>query len=118
MSQNIIAPLAARTATFTGADIIKTVEQALHVVLNTTVVPGAETLTPKLQGKDVFGNYYDLLIGSASAAAGVVVLKFGRGIVSAANVAAGDMLPDVYRVVITHSAAGSFTYSVATNTAL
>lgn len=108
---------AARTATTNSTDIVKTTERAITIVLNVTVVPGVETLTAKVQGKDNLGNYYDIVVGTASAATGIVLLKVGLGVASAANVAIGDMVPDIYRVVITHSAAGSFTYTVTRNTA-
>jgi hypothetical protein len=112
-----ILALAARTATTTTSDIVKTTERAVTFLLNVTVVPGVETLTAKIQGKDNLGNYYDIVVGTASAATGIVLLKAGLGIASVANVAIGDMLPDLYRVVITHSAAGSFTYSLTRNIA-
>lgn len=115
-SQNIIAPVAVRTVTFTSADIVKTTEFGSHFILNVTVAPGVETLTMKVQGKDALGNYYDLLTGTASAATGIVVLKVSPSTAPLANASANDMLPDVYRVVVTHSAGGSWTYSVTQNT--
>lgn len=116
-SMDTIAASAARTATYTSADIVKTSEKQVHVVMVVSAVPGVQTLTMKIQGKDYYGNYYDVLTGTASATTGTVVLKVGPGIATVANVAIGDMLPDVYRVVVTHSSTGSFTYTIASNTA-
>ena len=115
--QDTILASAVRTATTTTDDIVKQTEDAVTFILNVTAVPGVQTLTPKIQGKDALGNYYDILTGTASATTGAVLLKLGPGIGSVANVALGDMLPDVYRVVITHSGGGNFTYTLARNTA-
>lgn len=115
-SMTTILPLAARTATTTSTDITKTIEVGAHFILNATVVPGADTITMKVQGKDNLGNYYDLLVGTASAATGIVVLKVSPSITPAANASANDMLPDIYRIIVTHSAGTSFTYSVTENT--
>lgn len=115
-SMTTILPLAARTATTTSTDITKTTEVGAHFILNATVVPGVDTITMKVQGKDNLGNYYDLLVGTASATTGIVVLKVSPSITPAANASANDMLPDIYRIIVTHSAGTSFTYSVTENT--
>lgn len=115
--QDTILTSAVRTATTTTSDIVKQTEDAVTFILNVTAVPGVQTLTPKIQGKDSLGNYYDIVVGTASATTGIVLLKVGPGIASVANVAIGDMLPDVYRVVITHSSTGNFTYTLTRNTA-
>ena len=114
--QSTVLPVAVRTATTTSTDIFRTVETGAHFILNVTVVPGVDTLTMKIQGKDFLGNYYDLLVGTASAASGIVVLKVSPAIGALANGAATDGLPDIYRVIVTHSAGTSFTYSVTENT--
>ena len=107
----------ARTSTYTSNDQYRTTYRGVHVILNVTAVPGVETLTMKLQGLDnVSGSYYDLLVGNASATTGMTVLKIMPGAAAAANSIAADSLPDVWRVIVTHSAAGSFTYSVSANT--
>ena len=113
--QDILLASAARTSTNTGADQYASGIHCAHFVLNVTAVPGVETITPKIQGKDPLGVYYDLLVGNAIVATGTTVLKVCRGIAPSANTAAEDFLPDIYRVVITHSAAGSFTYSLTRN---
>lgn len=115
-SMSTILPLAVRSATTTSTDIVKTTEVGAHFILNATVVPGVDTITMKVQGKDNLGNYYDLLVGTASAATGIVVLKVSPSITPAANASANDILPDIYRIIVTHSAGTSFTYSVTENT--
>lgn len=115
--QTTLLASAVRTATNTGDDIGKTTEKYITVILKITAVPGGDTVTPKIQGKDNLGNYYDILVGSAQAGTGTFVLRVGPGLATTANVSSGDMVPDIYRVVITHSAGTNFTYSVTLNTA-
>lgn len=88
--------------------------RGLHLVIDMTVVPGVDTVTPKIEGYDALsGKYYDLLVGTALVATGTVVLKIYPGIAASANASASDILPDAWRVTMTHSAATNFTYSVA-----
>lgn len=110
--QDTLLALSARTATTTSSDVVKSTEKGIHVVVRVTVVPGTDTITPKIQAKDFLGNYYDLLVGTAISTTGTTVLKLGPGIAPVANASAADVLPDMYRVVVTHSAGSSFTYSV------
>jgi hypothetical protein len=107
---------AARTTTQTSDDFTKTSEQAVTFVLVVSAVPTVETLVLTIQGKDNLGNYYTLVSTTASAAAGTFTATAGLGVATLANVAIGTALPDVYRVVVTHSASGSFTYSLGRNT--
>ena len=114
-AQDVILASAVRTGTTTSADIYRTVEHGAHFVFVITAVPGVDTVTPKIQGKDALGNYYDILIGTALVATGTTVLKIYPGIGAVANGASPDILPDVYRVVVTHSAGTSFTYTMTAN---
>ena len=114
--QDVLLASAARTATTSSADVVRTSERYVTVALIVTAVPTTETLTAKIEGKTYSGTYYTIVAGTASAATGTVLLKVGPGIASVTNVAIGDMVPDVYRVTVTHSASGSFTYSVERNT--
>jgi hypothetical protein len=107
---------AARTTTTNSADQKNTDYRGVHVVVDITAVPGVETVTPKIQGKDALsGKYYDILVGAAQVATGTVILKVAPGLLAAANTVANDALPIDWRIVMTHSAAGSFTYSVGAN---
>lgn len=116
MAQFFALPKAARTATKTSAKLYSVDAVAAAFVLVVTAVPTVETLTMKIQGVTIDGDVYDILTGTASAAAGTVVLTVGRGIPNTANVSSGLLLPDVFQVVVTHSASGSFTYEVEVNT--
>jgi hypothetical protein len=97
----------------TGVDQVNLGFRGLHLIVDATVIAGGETVTPKLQGFDsASGKYYDLLVGVAISATGTTVLKLYPSISAVANVAASDVLPAVWRVVLTHSASGSHTYTV------
>jgi hypothetical protein len=115
MSQDVVLPLLARTATMGSGDIVRTLETGLHVIINITAIAGGVTLTPKVRGKDALGNAYDLLVGAGLTATGLTVLKIVPAITDAANSAVSDMLPDVYDVVMTQTGAGAHTYSVCLN---
>jgi len=116
-SQDILLASTARTATNSTANRVKGLGvKSLHLILNVTVVPGGDTITPKLVGIDALGIPYDLLVGAAISTTGTTVLKLGQGVGLLANGSAQDLLPDLYKVTITHSGSGSFTYSLTQNT--
>lgn len=103
-----------RAATTTSADFVNYGSKGIHLVVDVTVVPGVDTVTPKLQGM-INNVYYDLLVGSAIVATGTTVLKLYPGISATANVSSSDVLPGSWRVVMTHSAATTFNYTVSAN---
>lgn len=104
---------AVRAATNNSTDQSNLVGCGVHVVIDVTAVPGVDTVTPKIQGKDeLSGKYYDILTGAAIVGVSTVVLKVYPGITVAANVSVSDILPKTWRVVMTHSAGSNFTYSV------
>lgn len=105
---------ATRAATTTTAAQLNYNARGIHLVIDVTVVPGVDTITPKIQGK-IGDAYYDILIGPAIVATGTTVLKVYPGITAAANASVSDFLPLQWRVVVTHSALTDFTYSVAAN---
>lgn len=113
--QDVLFVASARTTLQNSTDQIKTAERGVHIIINVTTVPGTDTITPKIQGKDALGNYYDVLVGGAISTTGITVLKVYPGITAVANGAANDVIPTVYRIVITPSAASSFIYSVTAN---
>lgn len=108
-------PAATRTATFVGDDNKKVAGgHGCKAVLNLTAVPGTDTVTVVIEGKDsVSGVYYPILTGAAQAAAGAFVLTVFPGVAVTANVSASDVLPDTYRARVVHSAGSSFTYSLS-----
>lgn len=113
--QDTILANGARTATITTPAIYKSTEQRVHIIINVSVVPGTDTITPRIEAQDFIGNWYTVLQGAAISTTGVTVLKLGPGIGAITNGASNDYLPDVYRIVIAASASSSFTYYVAIN---
>lgn len=113
--QTTLFASAARTASANGADITRTSERGIQVIINVTVVPGVDTVTFTIQGKDNVGVYYTLLASAALVGTGTVVMTICPGCAVTANVSANTIVPDVYRVITTHSAGTSFTYSVTEN---
>lgn len=113
MSNQIYAS-AARTASFTGETNSKNPgNTGMLVLMNVTAAPGVDTITLNIQGRDpASGAFYTIVSSAAVVATGMVKLMVGRVSV-VANVAANELIPDQYRVTVTHSAAGSFTYSIS-----
>ena len=114
-AQNVVAPLASRTAAYTSATINRTTEHAVHFVINTTAVTGGQSITPTVYGIDALGNSYPILVGTAITATGITVLKIVPGAVSIPNGAASDVLPDQYYIGVAVSSSSSFIYSITAN---
>jgi len=109
----IILASAARTTSANGADRTNQTCRGFKLVIDMTAVPGVDTVTFTVQGKDpASGKYYTLLASGAIVAASTVVLSLYPALTAAANAVANDILPRTFRVITTHSAASSFTYSV------
>lgn len=108
-------PSQARTATFVGDDN-NSVPGAASVTayLNVTAVPGTDTVTLVLEGKDpLSGTYYTVLQAAARSTTGMDALTFGAGAPVVANQSTGAPVPRVYRARVVHSAGTSFTYSLS-----
>jgi hypothetical protein len=107
---------AARTASGNSGDQVNLHARGVEVVIDMTAVPTIQTVTFTIEGKDeTSGKYYTLLASAAIVAVSTVVLRVFPGATAAANLSANLQLPRVWRVSTTHSAAGSFTYSVGAN---
>lgn len=118
MAQNLLLPLVTRTASVnTGWQTPSSFERGAHFIINITAAAGSgETLTFRIQGRDVLGNVYTLLTSAAITATGILVLQVHPDVTAVTNVAAKDFLPDEWRVSVTNSASGNWTYSICTNT--
>jgi len=115
-TQETVLASGSRSANTDSPDLINYNGLGGHFVIDVTVVPGVDTITPTIQGKDLTsGKYYDLLEGTAIVATGITVLKIHPGIAGLANASANDLLPRIFRVSFNHSAGGSFTYSCGLN---
>lgn len=105
---------AARTATPTAVELTSEEARGLHLVIDVTAITSTPSVVPTIDAYDpLSGKWYNLLTGNAIVATGTTVLKIYPGIVAVPNGAASDVVPDVFRVVMTHADADSITYSVA-----
>lgn len=106
---------ATRSASSNGDDIKKIPGmRGVKVVLDITTVPGVDTVTMTIQGKDpVSGKYYTILASAALVAVATTVYTVFPGAPVSANVSANDTIPDIYRLIFTHSAGTNFVYSAS-----
>lgn len=104
---------AARTATTQSSDITNHNARGVALWLDLTVVPGVQTVTLSVEAKDpVSGKYSTIFTGAAEVATATRFYEVYPGVAETANVDAAVALPRTFRVSVTHSGAGSFTYSV------
>ncbi len=63
------------------------------------------------------GTFYPLLQSAAASltATGTTVFKIGIGFTPIANLTANDLLPYIFRVVVTHNNANAVTYAIDCN---
>lgn len=110
---------AARAVTTASADIINYNGRSFVGFLNVTIVPGVDTINARVQFKDPISNGYidSPLIGAvgafnvqtvSTAATGLFLFQSGQ----INNGFLSSTLPRTFRILVTHSAAGNFTYSV------
>lgn len=105
---------AARTATPTAVELTAEGRRGVHVVIDVTAITSSPSVVPTIDAYDpLSGKWYNLLTGNAITDTGTTVLKVHPEIGTLANGAARDVVPDVFRVVMTHGDADSITYSVA-----
>jgi hypothetical protein len=104
----------ARTASLNAPDQRNQLQRGVIVVFDITAVPTVETVLLTIEGKDpISGQYYTILAGAAQVAVATLVMRVYPGLVAIANLTVNDILPDTWRPTVTHSAGGSFEYSVA-----
>lgn len=111
---------AARTATQTQADQINTLNHGIYVYCNVSIVPGIDTVAVSVQSKDsLSGVYSTIATTTASALTGLITVKISPYLAPVAasmtGVAVNEYLPATWRIVVTHSAGTSFTYSCSYN---
>ncbi|NIT36974.1 MAG: hypothetical protein GTN49_10835 [candidate division Zixibacteria bacterium] len=112
-----IAPSASRTVTTTFGNFVNTNWRAAHFILAITAGAGFD-LDFELQARsNNTGAFYPLLQSAAGSlvATGTTVFKIGIGFTPIANLTANDLLPYIYRVVVTHNNANAVTYSIDSN---
>lgn len=105
---------AIRSASLNDQDRSNEQQRGVVLTIDMTAVPGVDTVTFTIEGKDpLSGKYYTILASTALVATGTVILKVYPGLVAAANAAVNDVLPRAWRLKIVHSAGTNFTYSVS-----
>lgn len=109
-------PSAARTTTQTLTDQTGIDARAITVYCNVSVAPGVETLTVSVQERDpLSGVYTTIAANTATTATGLITIKLGPTITAVAAGLTGQIvnvqLPYIWRLVVTPSASGSWTYS-------
>ena len=114
MSEKVIYPSAARTATPAAVEVNTTRTRALRVVIDVTAVTATPLLTVTIDGKDnTSGKFYNLLTSAVIGTVVTTVLTIAPGVTVAANLAVSAPLPDVVRITVSHGDADSATYSVS-----
>jgi hypothetical protein len=130
----ILLPSAVRTATqnvslnatlspqYTNLTILNqtvpTPATAVIAYLNVTAAPGVETLVLRMQERDpVSLTWSDVTASSPQVATGLIKLVVGPSVAAVAatvtGVTANTVVPPIWRLVVTHSAASNWTYSLA-----
>lgn len=106
---------AADTTGRTSADVVNRSGRGVIVAVKKTANSGTSpTVTVTIQGKDGHGGYYTILASAAISSDGTTYYRVFPGATAAANAAANDQLPRVWRVstAIGGSATPSVTYAV------
>lgn len=112
-SQTILSS-AARTATVTSPVFSAEAVANSVFVIDVTATAATPSITAAIQGKDPeSGSFYTILTSAAITSTSTNVIKVGKDFAASANVAANDILPSEFRVVMTHGDADSITYSVS-----
>jgi len=112
----LLLPSVARIATTNSPDIGNLGASGVHIIIDVTAVTATPSVVPTVQAKDpVSGEYYTLLVGAAITATGTTVLKVFPSATAVANLAANDIVPELFRILMTHGDADSITYSVSAN---
>lgn len=111
----IVFPSASRTTNQNGGDQDGSSFDFLHVIVDITTI-GTGSITVTIQGKDpASGKYYTLLASAALVANATTVLRVGPALTAAANLVANDMIPSIWRVIVTANNANPVVYSVGAN---
>lgn len=109
--------LTASTATTQTADLDNNLgARGVTVYVKTTAI-GTGSVTVTIQGKDkASGDYYTLLAGVAIVTNTTNRYTVYPGLTAAANVTASDVLPDVWRILVTANNANPVTATVGWST--
>jgi hypothetical protein len=85
-------------------------------IVDITAGAGTPTLTVSIDGFDyASGKWYNIITSATLNTNATTVLRVGKNVVAAANVAVRDFLPSKFRVVATKNNATAMTYSIGVN---
>lgn len=105
---------AVRTATTNSTTQTNYNGRGVSIIINVTVAPAVETLTLAVQVQDsISGTWVTMQTGAAMTGTGTTRIVLYPGIGAVSNLAFSDVLARTWRVLVTHSASGSWTYSVS-----
>ena len=115
MSIQTVYTSAARTATPTAVTVNTRRASGLYLVVDVTAAAATPSVVATIDGFDsLSGKFFNLLTSAAfDQTIATRVLKIGRGLTAAANLAVLDFLPDQVRITMTHGDADSITYTVS-----
>lgn len=103
----------ARTASVNTDDQFNVGHRGCHLVIDATASAATPSVVFTIQGKDpASGKYYTILASAAVTGVSTTVLRVFDGATPAANLAANDVLPAVWRVSAVAGDADSLTYSI------
>lgn len=99
---------------FNSDDIATKGRKGAIFFLSITVDPDTVSILVKIQGKNINGTYYDLpdVDFGAQAGTGDFTLTVYPGVGETANEAVSQILPEIIRVVSTHTGGTTMTYGV------
>lgn len=114
MTQRIIYPPAARTATPTAVTLQTGRAKELRVVLDMTALAATPSLVVTVDYSDsASGKWVNLITSAAITTVSTVALTVALGVTVAANLAVSAPLADTIRITVTHGDTDSATYSVS-----
>jgi hypothetical protein len=114
MSEKTVFASAARTATPTAVVLNTGRVKGLQLVIDVTAVTSTPSVVFTVEVVDsLSGKFIALLTTAAIATVSTTVLNLGQGVVAAAGLAVGAVIPENVRISATHGNANSITYSVS-----
>lgn len=91
-------------------------ERGGHFIIVVSAITATPSIVPTIEAyNDITDTWYVLLTGAAITATGTTILKVYPGITAVANASSSDILPQTWRVLMTHGDADSATYTVSAN---
>lgn len=114
MAEKTVFASAARTATPTAVVLNTNRVKGLTIVIDVTAIAATPSVVFNINAVDSLSGKFPLLLASAAVTAtGTTIMHVGQGVVAAANVAAGVVIPENVQIAPVHGDADSITYTVS-----